>query len=310
MTTLRVGSSSNAQPPPPPPPPIQALVPAPAPALVPISTELAPRFTITAPDGSLDPGLVGLGWQLAPTTIQPRIVVDISGHSKTGKTRMALSATEPIAYFAFDPLNVEGVVEEFRRAGKTIIVLPIILTPNQEMSYFQGLYQSFVASVNYLNQSWARGTIVVDTGAALEQLIRLNLYGKLKGVGTYDYSQRNQEMEAAYQVLMRGRLNILFLHNMKKVWIAGAEGRSTWNGQYEPDRNQLIEQRVQVNMVTWRESWNENGLEKFGAFHNYIQNCRLDSSLGGLDAVIAQGEMNAFTILMAQIFKRPVEDFL
>ena len=286
---------------------------APVPPLNPDAIALPPSpFTpIASQNGALEATLQQHGFMIPATQILPRVVTDISGHEKTGKTRIALSSMAPIAYFAFDPSNVVGVVEEFVRDGKPIVVKDMRFPNQANIDVFQGIYQGFYSAVKALNATWKRGTIVIDTGAAMELLVRMNLFGQAKGVGTYTYEKRNVEMESLFAVLMEGRLNIIFLHNLKKIWISGtnAAGQRTnsWNGEWEPDRPDLIAQRVQMNAQTYRSS-SEEGIP--GPFHIRINNCRLASNLAGVDYEIPMGDKMTMPQIMSWIFQRPPEELV
>jgi len=275
----------------------------------PLSPALAP-YTPLAPNGQLPANLVNKGFVLPSTTLQPRIIMDISGDIKTGKSRIALTSTSPVAYFAFDPLGIEGVVEEFARAGKSIMIKKLPFPMNADTAIYQQLYAEMLEAIQEI-RTWERGTVVIDTGAALELLVRLKLFGKAKGVGTYSYEARNAEMEAIFNLLSETKLNIIYLHNMKKVWgkITDSSGneRSTPTGELEPDRFDMVGQRVQINAATYRERLEQGRL---GDFHLYITNCRLKSDLGGYDYTVPMGDMVAIPVLMSWIFQRSPQEFV
>jgi len=236
--------------------------------------------------------------------------MDISGDIKTGTTRISLTSTSPVIYFAFDPLGVEGVVEEFARAGKAILIKYLPFPINPDVDAYQKLYAGFLEAVNEV-RGLERGTIVIDTGAALELLVRLKLYGKAKGTSSYKYEDRNAEMEAIFNLLSDTKLNIIYLHKMKKVWgkytDSKGEERSSPTGELEPDRFEMVGQRVQINAVTYRERLEQGRL---GNFHLYITNCRLKSDLGGYDYTVPMGDMMTIPTLMSWIFKREPGEFV
>ena len=265
--------------------------------------------------GVLDMTLNELGVYVPGTLVNPRIIADLSGGYKTSKSYTALTAPEPIMVLAFDPSNLEGVVEEFVRLGKQIVVKNMQFDVGASQSDYQVHYQELINVITYINKNWPRGTIIVDTGQELELLIRLSLFGKIKGVGTYAWEARNSEMEAIFRLLTNNSLNVLFLHNMKKQWVQGQPGddgqvRSAWTGNFEPDRPDILGKRVQINMETYREQWNEGGITKFGAFHVYIGSCRLASSLAGTDYKVPMGGRDTIPKIMSWIFQRAPEEFV
>jgi len=275
----------------------------------PLSSAPAP-YTPLAPNGQLPANLVNKGFVLPSTTLQPRIIMDMSGEIKSGKTRIAFTSTSPVVYFAFDPKGIVGVVEEFARAGKPILVKPMPFPLVIETDTYQRMYAELLEAINEIS-TWERGTIVIDTGAALELLVRLKLYGKAKGVGSYKYEDRNAEMEAIFNLLSATKLNIIYLHNMKKVWAkytdSKGEERSSPTGEVEPDRFDMVGERVQINAATYRERLEQGRL---GNFHLYITNCRLKSDLGGYDYTVPMGDMMTIPTLMSWIFQREPGEFV
>ena len=121
------------------------------PQLDPDAIALLPApFTPIAQNGALEATLQQHGFVIPNTQILPRVVADISGHEKTGKTRIALTSMAPIAYFAFDPSNVVGVVEEFVRGGKPIVVKDMRFPSQANIEVVQGIYQGFFNAVKAL----------------------------------------------------------------------------------------------------------------------------------------------------------------
>lgn len=289
------------------------------------TTEEAPPAPLAPPLPALQPltrdGMLLTSLQQAgfvvPSGSFPyaRILADISGPEKTGKTRVALTSTQPVVYLAFDVSNLVGVVEEFVRAGRQIAVknlaFPPPATQEADARIYNPYYQAFLAAIDMAIQL-PRGTIVIDTGQHVEQLVRLSLYGKLKGVGTFSYEQRNTEMEAIFAKLSGCSLNVIWLHNVKKVWQSYIDNqgqtRNAWNGSMEPDRFELVGQRVQMNMTTRREY--DPQTMKWGNFRLYTANNRLASQLAGTDYVVPMGDMMTIPTVMSWIFQAPAESFL
>lgn len=273
-----------------------------------------PPLPPLAQNGRLIPEIAGLGFTLPSASLYPRIVMDISGPEKSGKTFCSLTSTQPVAYLAFDPLNIEGVVQEFIRAGRVILLKPFHVPDALEKadtSAYKRIYDDFRKTLSAVAR-WPRGTVVIDTGRTVEELVRLSLYGKLKGVGTFSYEQRNMEMESIFDVLAESKLNVVWIHNTQKEWVTplDAQGLPVLNAQGQtrsvktnrdvPDRFELIGQRVQVNARTSRDYNPQTGA--YGDFRVYLENCRLKSALGGMVFTIPRGSMDFIPRLMADIF--------
>ena len=286
----------------------QAPQPLPTPRM-PISPAPAPPVAISQ-NGAIDPRLAALGFELPSAFIQPRIIIDLSGHTKTGTTRTALSGPMPVFYYAFDPEGVKGVVEEFVRAGKVVTVRDFSYPLNANQDTYQRAYGEFLRALDGVTALYQRGTLVIDTGAEMEQLVRLSLFGKLKGVGTFRYEDRNAELEAIFNRCAKSSLTIVFIHKMRKTWQAttgaGGESRNAWTGGWEPDRPEVLERRVQINAMAIRESLPQG---KYGGYQLYIQTCRLASQLAGMTYPVPWGSMTTLPKLMAEIFVRDEREF-
>lgn len=50
-----------------------------------------------------------------------RVIANVEAKQKAGKTHFCLTAPDPIVFFNFDQ-GLEGVIEPFKKAGKTIVV--------------------------------------------------------------------------------------------------------------------------------------------------------------------------------------------
>ena len=283
--------------------------PTPAPTPGPSIGAPLPPFQSLTQGGRLNGSFGQLGFSVPSTQIQSRIIANIAGLPKSGKTYLALGATSPIVYFAFDSQGIYGVVEQFARLGKEIILKTITIPPNQTQDVYGRVYTDFLRAVDAA-VTLKRGTIVIDLGSDLHDLVRLALYGKLKGVGTLSYEQRNAEMEAVHDKLTASSLNVIYLHGMKKEWGKAERGGkevSVQTGNFEVDQWEKFEYLVQINIMTQRSRTPiDRGGFIPGPFEAIIDSCRLDANLTGKKWVVGMGEMDWIPKRMQHLFGRDV----
>ena len=270
----------------------------------PSSISLVP-YVDPAPGGKLPSVLEKAGFILPAAFTHPRIIADISGAEKTGKSYLALTSTQPIFYFLFDPIGISGVVEAFVRSGKRVVVRNFAFPRNASHDTYKRMYGEFLDAAELVAKNAPRGTIVIDSGAALHDLVRLNLYGKLTQVGTYKYEERNAEMESIFNLLADSKLNVLYLHPMRDEWLD-----KNRTGRQIPDRFEMLAYRVQMNLVTYREMTpvGNNQLVP-GAFRMRVVSSRLASQMGGMDRLTPLGETDTIPQMMSFIFNRPAAEF-
>ena len=172
---------------------------------------------------------------------QPRLIMSLGGLEKCGKTHIALSAPDPIAFQNFDN-GMEGVVNKFIQAGKKIHLQDYrdkaqvlkILTMNEAetKSHYSPIWTRFKADfLKYLEHKLIR-SIVWDTGTEVWELARLAAFGKLDKVMPHHYGPLNSEFKALIDLAFSYDKNLIITHKYKKQYVAKGE-KEVWNGKYE-----------------------------------------------------------------------------
>ena len=191
------------------------------------------------------------------STEQPkRLVVSLEAAHKAGKTRWALTAPGPIAYINLD-LGLEGVVEPFLAAGKTIMESRYVLTGKGAKGKLGEIrnedaerqWEQFKIDYYYAMQSGKYRSVVIDTGTELNQLIRLARLGKLVQVEPHHYGPVNAEFEEVLRAgLTQNDTNLIITHKVKDEYIGdkrtGKKERAGYSG---------IGFIVQVLLSLWRD---------------------------------------------------------
>ena len=83
-----------------------------------------------------------LGFSDTYTPAPQRLIVDIAGPEKSGKTHLALTGPKPIIFFSIDK-GTEGVVEKFQRAGDQVLVYEIRYPIGKDKSDYAPIWNAF-----------------------------------------------------------------------------------------------------------------------------------------------------------------------
>lgn len=219
-----------------------------------------------------------------------RLIVNITGKEKSGKSNLALTAPGPIALFDFD-YGLEGVVEKF--AGKKSIYRSEYriseLSADKYISEWERHKKEFRAALSHKGVR----TVVEDTGTEMWELVRLARFGKLTQVMPQHYGPVNAELRGLVRDAYSSDKNLIFLHKMTQVYINNQPTKDYAMAGFKD-----IPYAVQVNCLAWRE---EGG----GDFHLEIQDCRQNSAIAGMDLV---GDMINFPQLAMMVYPDTEED--
>jgi hypothetical protein len=218
-----------------------------------------------------DKELLKAGFKPKKAEVHKRLIMQVEGHEKTGKTHFALTAPGPIAYFGLD-IGDEGVIEKFLTAGKEIITpddsirVPniIIMDPDgpkmDAVAAWEGMKRAFVACC----KSPQVRSIVWDTATEVWELIRLARFGKLSQVMPVQYAPVNAEMRGLIRTAYDSNKNFVLLHKMKAEYVNDKR-----TGKYERAGFNDAEYIVQVNLRTFHDDeTNEFGIEVLNARQN------------------------------------------
>jgi hypothetical protein len=223
-----------------------------------------------------DKELLKAGFKPKKAEVQKRLIIQVEGHEKTGKTHFALTAPGPIAYFGLD-LGDEGVIEKFLAQGKEIITpddsirVPNVIEMHPDgpkmdaVNAWEQMKRAFIASC----RSPQVRTVVFDTATEAWELIRLARFGKLAQVLPVQYGPVNAEMRGLIRTAYDSTKSLILLHKMKPEYV---NDRRT--GKYERAGFGDTEYLVQVNLRTvYDTETNTFGME--------VLNCRQNMVLSG-----------------------------
>lgn len=152
-----------------------------------------------------------------------RLVIDIMGLPKEGKTNFALTAPGPLAIHDMD-LGMEGVIEKFAEKEVYPFRYDVPLSAMLPGSEFSGMadaaqkvWREFV--INFRDSLSKMRTVVVDTGTEAWSLVRLARLGKLTQVLPVQYTAVNAEFRQLTQLaLSQQKCNVIFVHKVKDVY--------------------------------------------------------------------------------------------
>lgn len=210
-----------------------------------------------------------LGFAPVPETPQARMIVSVQGEEGTGKNHFAFTAPDPILVQSTD-IGLEGMVEKFARAGKTIWVksykMPRVLgnlkiAANIEETCAEA--EKFLATWERdYRESLALGvrTIVWDTASEVWEKLRWARGGRMDKIPPLWYSQFNEEYMNMVKTAYDHGINMILLHKVKDVW---QDDKRT--GRKERQGMSQTGYLVQVEITTMRE-----GTE----FSFYVDKCR------------------------------------
>jgi len=240
-----------------------------------------------------DKALLQAGFKPKTASLSKRLIIQVEGHEKTGKTHFALTAPGPIAYFGLD-IGDEGVIEKFLAAGKDIITpddnvrVPNVIEMASDgpridaVGAWEQMKKAFVACC----RSPQVRSIVWDTATEVWELIRLARFGKLSQVMPVQYGPVNAEMRGLIRIAYDSNKNFIMLHKMKAEYVNDKR-----TGKYERAGFNDTEYIVQVNLRTIHDP-------ESGEFGIEVINARQNMTLCGQ---IFMGDLCAFPMLATMI---------
>ena len=237
-----------------------------------------------------------------------RLICNIQGMPKSGKTRLALTAKKPIGYIAVEIGGDEGVVDQFIPVGadsfediqRTLIRIPAIEIPadiadadkydkavSAEVQRTAGIaldafYTAYYASI----QNFA--TTIVDTGSDLWEIARLANFGRLEKVPQLAYTQLNKSMDKIIDDAFSAAGSVIFIHHMKELWsnVLGENGkmRGQASGEFGMAGYGGMKKKVQATIELWREDLTEpnENTGRLTRFHGQIIDSRHNADSIGL----------------------------
>lgn len=235
------------------------------------------------------------GFEMADTVVSrfvPRLLLNVEGREKEGKTHLSLTAPKPLAYANFDKSSVEDVLRKFK--GMPILVKNY-WPQNVDKAAYQVIWEMFLADYAALLQSDVR-TIVIDTGTELWNIARMAHFGKLTQVMAHHYVEVNAKFRQLFNDAYTSSKNVVIVHKKKKEYL-----NSDWTGKYERAGFNEAGFLVQVNVECVRDT------KPPYDFCTRILNNSLNAAL--IDVEL-RGDMNNFkTIAMLSVPDSKSEDW-
>lgn len=222
-----------------------------------------------------------------PITRSPkRIIANIQGMSKSGKTRLALTAKKPIGYIAVEIGGDEGVVDQFIPDGaessedihRVLIRIPDITYPT-DITDAKKYDEAVVAEVQrtasealekFYNAYYASisnfATTIVDTGSDLWEIMRMANFGRLEKIPQLAYTQLNKQMDKVIDDAFRANGSVIFTHHLKEKYeqvlnekTGKEQGKAS--GMYVLAGYGGVSKKVQLTVELWREDLTEENPE-------------------------------------------------
>jgi hypothetical protein len=209
----------------------------------------------------------------------PRLIVNLEGREKEGKTHFALTAPKPLAYLNFDKSSAEDVMRKFRE--QQIFAKNYWPTSTDQASY-QVIWEMFRRDYDALLQSDVR-TIVLDTGTEIYNISRMAEFGKLTQVMPHQYARVNSVFRQLFNDAYTTEKNIVIVHKKKKEYI-----ENDWTGKWERSGFSETGFLVQINVECRRDP------QPPYDFVAQVLNCSLNGDLMGLEL---RNGMNSFPTL-------------
>ncbi len=220
-----------------------------------------------------------------------RMIANIQGLPKVGKTSLALSAPKPIGYIGVEVGGEEGVIDKFIPAGSDksdsifvapIIVEPVVYPPRENFAGTKEGEKEYQEAVSEAVQTVAgpaldkfyeayyyslknMATTVVDTGSDLWELARMANFGRLEKVPQLAYTQLNKAMDKLFDDAKSYPNNVLWLHHMKEKWENYEDDRgkrqSRPSGVFDMAGYGGVKKKVQATIELWRQDLEEENPE-------------------------------------------------
>lgn len=209
-----------------------------------------------------------------------RLIANIQGLQKSGKTRLALTARKPIGYIAVEIGGDEGVVDQFIPDGEDsfdgIQIVKIRMDdpayPNRDEFKTDKDYDAAVSEAiqnaaspaidsfcaAYYASLHSMATTIVDTGSDLWEILRLANFGRLEKVPQLAYGQLNKSMDKLLDDAFSYAGSTIFIHHMKELWTnvmdeKSGKMRGQASGEFGMAGYGGVKKKVQATIELWRE---------------------------------------------------------
>jgi len=219
------------------------------------------------------------GFEKAKKSEARRLIMNVEGTEKTGKTTFALSAPSPIALFNLD-VGTEGVVDQYLKE-KSIWISTTnyrdTTDPNEWVKMWEKMKAAWYAALGADLKDCR--TLIMDTGTEMWELARLARFGKLTQVLPHHYGPVNAEFRDLIRKSYDCDKNLILIHKQKDEYINDkATGRMKRAGFGD------VGHLVQMNVVA---SWSKDD-----GFKITVRDCRFDMALAGMEFMNEQANFD------------------
>jgi hypothetical protein len=217
-----------------------------------------------------------------------RLLVNIEGLDKGGKTHLALTAPGPIALFDMDR-GLEGVVQKFM-GDKEILFTSYRHLPVVTEADHKALWVKFERDYDVALAGKGIRSIIFDTATELWEKARLAEFGRLSNV-QHMYPALNAKFRKLIDRAFDAEKNLILINKRKKTYAQNKKGEDSWTGGWERAGFGETGYMVQVNLHAYAEGRGENGDVLFAC---EVINSRLQP---GLNGEVFSGELCSFPFI-------------
>lgn len=210
------------------------------------------------------------GFEYPATTIPRRLIANVNGLPKTGKTHFALTGKKPIVYFNLDNGD-EGVIQQFL-PDKEIIQYNVHIPEGEDKKVYDALWTDLRKKFDMALQM-PQGTVVMDTASEGYELSRLAEFGKLAGVKPFNYADVYREWRKIIDDCYASKVSVVFIHTLKPRYV---DDKRT--SEYDVAGYNQMEYISQINIRTFRTIHPETKQSMFSA---RVIDCRHMTSWNG-----------------------------
>lgn len=172
--------------------------------------------------------LAGTGFQRADDAPKHRLLANIEGMEKSGKTNLALTAPAPIAYVDVD-LGSEGVLHKFQDkkeiwVSRHKLELDFALVKDPTQDQMNKAADAAYVVWSKIRKDWITAldsgvrTLITDTGTELWEILRMARFGRLMQVKSHHYGPVNMEFRDLIRRAEERDVNLLMLHKLKEEY--------------------------------------------------------------------------------------------
>lgn len=225
-----------------------------------------------------------------PSLAAPRrLIVQVNGMQKTGKTTLGLSAPKPLAIINFD-IGLEGVIQRFAEdvTKGNILVMDMksgeyLLQQNLGQDVYEAEWRKFVSGFRIALRECK--SVMVDTAPEAWELCRLAHFGRLSQVMQHHYAIPNAAFRQLLREAYEHEVNLILVHHLKAEYVG-----NTSTGNKVPAGFSRTADLVQMVVYMWRDENNEFCLR--------IADCRHKPQLNG---TVLFGGMINFEYLLSMV---------